>query len=412
MNERVRLLDALRGFAVFGILLNNILVFSGYFLLPPERIVELGHPTLDHLTHWLGTFLVEGKFYSLFSFLFGLGFAVQMQRAAQRETPFVPLFKRRLSVLLGIGLAHALFLWFGDILSIYAGIGFLLPYFRHCSDKTILRWAAGLLVTPIAIYSLMVVLRLPDPYAALEAFVDPTGEKILNSFTNGTYPQIFVANLHGLTFRYVELLYTSRIPKVLAMFLLGFYSGRRELFSLAETHLPMIRRVCGWGVVLGLVGNAALAQLMEMGVESPPSPLGILQTAAYALGVPSLCLFYLCAISLLWQRPLWRVRLSVLAPVGQMALSNYLLQTLLCVTIFYGYGFGYFGSVGATSSTGLAVLIFALQIGMSHWWLKRFQYGPLEWLWRSLTYGQRQPLLKTNWQALKTGKGPSNEEQG
>jgi len=214
----------------------------------------------------------------------------------------------------------------------------------------------------------------------------------LRIIANGDYRQIFKVNLEGVVFRYIDLLYTNRIPKVLGMFLLGFYAGRRGILLRVEEHLPLVRRVFRWGLALGLIGNTAFAVLIEMGVDIPPSPLGIAQTAAYAVGVPSLCFFYVSALALLWRKPRWRRWLSALAPVGQMALSNYLMQTIVCVTIFYGYGFGCFGRVGVTTGVALAVVIFALQIALSNWWFRRFQYGPVEWVWRQLTYRRRPPL--------------------
>lgn len=403
--ERVRLLDALRGFAIFGILVANMMFFTGYLLLSPERSAQLGLAGADRITLPLIDLLVDGKFYSLFSFLFGLGFAIQMMRAERGGVDFTPLFKRRLWILLVIGLAHAYLLWNGDILSIYAVTGFLLFLFRRRPDKSLLRWAIGLLAAPIVIYSLMVVLHLPDPYAFLTGESGESGfDRVLSVTASGGYWQIFKLNLEEMAVRDVELLYTSRIPKVLGMFLLGFYAGRREILLRLENHLPLVRRIFRWGLALGLIGNTALAILIEMEVDIPPSPLGIAQTAAYAVGVPSLCLFYVSALALLWRKPRWRRLLSALAPAGQMALSNYLLQTLVCVTIFYGYGFGYFGRVGVTTGVALAAAIFALQIALSNWWLRRFQYGPVEWLWRQGVYRRRLPLRLPHQSATEIGE--------
>lgn len=391
--ERVRLLDALRGFAILGILLANMLSFSGYVLLTPESATQLTTATADHIAVFLIDALVDGKFYSLFSFLFGVGFAIQLMRAEKRNDQFVSLFRRRLLILLFIGLAHAYLLWYGDILSIYALTGFLLIPFRGRTDRTLLLWAVILLAVPIILYALMIVLRIPDPYAAIgNAEGDPDLVRTINTFAHGGYFQIFKENLWGLAYRYADLLYTSRFPKVLGMFLLGFCAGRRGIFLQIENYLPLVRRVFKWGLAFGLIGNLALALLRTIGPDTPPSFTGLLQTIAYAVGVPSLCLFYIAALTLLWRRPGWQPRLSVLVPAGQMALSNYLLQTLICVTIFYGYGFGLFGRVGAALGTALGVLIFLIQLALSAWWLRRFDYGPVEWVWRQLTYRRRLPL--------------------
>jgi len=391
--ERVRLLDALRGFAILGILLANMLLFSGYVFLTHESAAELTTATADHIAVFLIDALVDGKFYSLFSFLFGVGFAIQLMRAEKRNDQFVSLFRRRLLILLFIGLAHGYLLWYGDILSIYALTGFLLIPFRGRADRTLLFWAVILLAVPIILYALMIVLRIPDPYAAIgNAEGDPDLVRTINTFAHGSYFQIFKENLWGLAYRYADLLYTSRFPKVLGMFLLGFCAGRHGIFLQIENYLPLIRRAFKWGMAFGLIGNLALAVLRTVGPDAPPSFTGLLQTIAYAVGVPSPCLFYIAALTLLWRRPVWQRRLGALVPVGQMALSNYLLQTLICVTIFYGYGFGMFGRVGAALGTALGGLIVLIQRALSAWWLRRFDYGPVEWVWRQLTYRRRLPL--------------------
>jgi uncharacterized protein len=394
--ERIKFLDALRGFAVFGILLANIHVFSGYTWLSAERKAQLWSVKADQVSTFLMHFLVEGKFYSLFSFLFGLGFAIQMMRAQKRGVPFVPLFRRRLFILLLIGFAHAFFIWTGDILAVYAMTAFLLIPFRKRRDKTLLIWAGALLLFPILQYSLMVLgasmqpPSAPDPNA--QAQRDNMMNWLINTMSTGSYFDILKVNTLGVLFRYMDLFYTSRFPKVLAMFLLGFYAGRREIFQNIHLHLDLARRVLWWGLGVGLTFNLLLAVLMETHDYYQTSPLGILQTFAYAIGVPALCLCYIAALTLLWQKPRGRKMLSLLTPVGRMALTNYLLQSVICVLIFYGYGLGYFGRVGAALALALAVGIFLVQIPLSALWLKYFRYGPVEWVWRQLTYRRRLPL--------------------
>src|SRR5204863_1582781 len=151
--ERIELLDALRGLAVCGILIGNMQWFSGYGMMPPA--LEAQAPLTDQIVHLLVHFLIEGKFYSIFSFLFGFGFALQIARAEERDDTNASLFKRRLFWLLVIGLLHAYLLWAGDILSIYAVMGFLLILFRRKTDSALLKWALVLLVIPILTYILL-----------------------------------------------------------------------------------------------------------------------------------------------------------------------------------------------------------------------------------------------------------------
>jgi uncharacterized protein len=183
-----------------------------------------------------------------------------------------------------------------------------------------------------------------------------------------------------------------RLPKLLAMFLLGFYAYRRGFFQHLSNHQSFIRRVLVYGLILGLVGNVAFAALAGSEAVFPPSFAGVAGVISYAFGVPALALFFIALVATLWQKAAWRRLLAFLAPVGRMALTNYLLQTVICVLIFYGYGFGQFGRVGATKATLLALVIFLFQILLSALWLKYFSYGPMEWIWRQLTYRRRLSL--------------------
>src|SRR5215216_6776717 len=145
--ERIEILDVLRGLAVGGILIGNMQWFSGYGMMPPALAAQT--PLADQITHFLVHFFVEGKFYSIFSFLFGFGFALQISRAEERGDTNASLFKRRLFWLLVIGLLHAWLLWAGDILSIYALMGFLLILFRKKTNASLLKWAIGLMIVPV-----------------------------------------------------------------------------------------------------------------------------------------------------------------------------------------------------------------------------------------------------------------------
>lgn len=351
--------------------------------------------TVDQITQSLIHFFVQGKFYSIFSFLFGFGVALQIARAGERGDIKASFFKRRLFWLLVIGLLHAYLLWAGDILSIYAVTGFFLILFRKRPDRSLLKWAFALLAIPILSYTLVFILSIS--FAVPEAATSPDVERqtaewngLVGVISQGKFRQILEFNVREfIPFRYFGLLYEMRLPKILAMFLLGFYAYRHGYFHDISSHQAFIRRVMLWGLILGIIGNATLATLVWMGAFSPPSILGIVATVAYAFGVPSLALFYVAIIVMLWQKPTWRRVLTHLVPVGRMTLTNYLLQTLICVLIFYGYGFGLFGKVGVTASAVMALPVFVFQMLISALWLKHFSYGPMEWIWRQLTYRQR-----------------------
>jgi uncharacterized protein len=395
--ERIEILDVLRGLAIGGILIGNMQWFSGYGMMPPALAAQTSFA--DQMTHFLVHFFIEGKFYSIFSFLFGFGFALQIARAEERGDLQAALFKRRLGWLLVIGLLHAYLLWAGDILSIYAVMGFVLILFRRKSDEALLKWAFALMVVPIVTYILLYILFVV--FVPPEAAASFTGEAAqrarwnegVKMVTQGGYLQVISGfNLQYIVGRYAGLILEMRLPKILAMFLLGFYAYRRGFFQNLASHQTFIRRVLVYGLVLGLVGNIAFAVLAGKEAVIPPTAAGIAGVVAYAFGVPALALFYIALVATMWQTR--RQGLALLAPVGRMALTNYILQTVVCVVIFYGYGFGHFGSFGALAATLTALAIFLFQIVLSALWLKYFAYGPLEWIWRQLTYGQRLGLRR------------------
>jgi uncharacterized protein len=395
LQERIEILDVLRGLAICGILIGNMQWFSGYGFMP-QALAEQS-PLADRITHFLIHFFVEGKFYSIFSFLFGFGFALQIARAEERGDQTASLFKRRLFWLLVIGLLHAYLLWAGDILSIYAVMGFLLLLFRRKTNGALLKWAFALMVIPILTYILLYILFVafvpPESLVEFKAGQIDFWNQAVTKVQQSSYLQIVTDfNLNYIVGRYAGLIFEMRLPKILAMFLLGFYAYRRGFFQDPSSHQPFIRRVLIYGLVIGLVGNVAFATLAGKEAVIPPTLGGIAGVVAYAFGVPALALFFIALVATLWQKAAWRRLLAFLAPVGRMALTNYLLQTVICVFIFYGYGFGQFGKVGALAATLIALAIFLFQILISALWLKYFSYGPVEWIWRQLTYRQRLNL--------------------
>lgn len=393
--ERIEILDVLRGLAVCGILIGNVQWFSGYGMVP--QALANAAPLYDQITHFLVHFFVEGKFYSIFSFLFGFGFALQIARAEERGDTNASLFKRRLVWLLVIGLLHAYLLWAGDILSVYAVMGFVLILFRKRSNESLLKWAAVLIVVPVITYILLYaaffIFASPDATAEFDAMQLQRWNWAVQSVTGGSYWDIVSGcNLDYVAGRYMGLIIQMRLPKILAMFLLGMYAYRIGVFQNPNDHASLIRRVLIYGLVLGLIGNVGMAALAGNEAPFPPSPMRLAGVIGYAFGVPALALFFVALATTLWQHKGWRRGLSFLAPVGRMALTNYLLQTVICVSLFYGYGFGMFGRVGALQATLIALAIFAGQVLVSSVWLKYFAYGPMEWIWRQLTYGRRLHL--------------------
>jgi uncharacterized protein len=397
--ERIVILDILRGIALLGVVIANIwLWFSGIFFQLPGIRGELVQLSLDAVVfNGIGV-LVSGKAVATFSFLFGLGFAVQMLRAEERGVAIAPVYRRRLAVLLLFGVAHGLFLWYGDILALYAMLGFALLLFRKRADRTLLVWAGILLVAlPLVMGAVPLVMSLlgrempsPDMAEISEARV-----AALTAFQSGVFWQIFPENLKMLQFFYVTPKAVIWTLFSLGLFLLGLYAGRRRFFENVEAHREGFRRVALWGMAVGLACSLTLGAMYIRfpweAVAAEPQ-LAFLNSALATFGTVPLAFGYIATATLLLQRSAWRRRLAHFAPVGRMALTNYLMQTVLCLLIFYGYGAGLIGQVGAAASLGIGLLIFAMQMAWSPWWLARFHFGPAEWLWRSLTYGQLQPM--------------------
>lgn len=392
--ERIEAIDVLRGVAILGILIVNMGLFSLPDGLPPH---QLWPSLVDGAVERLIFFVAQEKFKTLFSFLFGLGLAVQMMRAEARGVRFVPLYARRLFVLFLIGVAHYLLLWDGDILHEYAVDGFVLLLFRRRSLRTLLVSAGMVLAIPVFFYSLTtyysVTHRMSRPLMSWISWeTGPDDQQAIAEtqriYSRGTYGEMVALRAGELP--------DDATPDiadafVFAAFLLGLYAGRRRIFHDASAHLPFLRRVQRWGLAIGVAGNAAFA----VGGAFDPSSSSVMQNVGrlcLVVAAPAMTFFYASTIVLLAQQEAWQRRLAPLAAVGRMALSNYLLQSLICTTIFYSYGLALFGTARPSLGLLLTIGIFLIQIPLSVWWLRRFQFGPVEWLWRSLTYWRLQPL--------------------
>ncbi|MBK8026582.1 MAG: DUF418 domain-containing protein [Chloroflexi bacterium] len=364
--NRIIVLDVLRGFALFGVLLVNMLDFSGSGLRagtlgtrgsPVDQVVDLGIVVL-----------AMTKFYLLFSFLFGVGFAVQMRRVEGSGRHFVGLYLRRLVVLLVIGMAHAILVWDGDILRLYAIAGLMLLLLRRAPTRLLLGLALAIGMVGLVGFGAASNLQQISVGMTTAGLPYYTGDSYV------ALVQYRVAQQKPM----VDI----QIPMVLVMFLLGLVVGREGLLEQPDRYRPFLRRWWKVALPVGLVGSALL--VAGYAVNS-----AWLVSIAVHIGAPALSFAYVAAVLLNAERLRW------LAPVGQMALSNYLTQSLVCTTLFYGYGFGLYDRVSPALTLTLVLLLFGAQMLVSAWWMRRFRFGLMEWLWRSLTYWRIQPLLRT-----------------
>ena len=377
----------LRGVAVAGILFANVLVFFGLVFLPAGRAAALPTAEADGVVRFLERVLVEGKFYSIFSLLFGIGFGLQLARGGEEA---LPRFRRRLRILLAIGAVHAFLIWSGDILMLYALLGFTLPWFARKSDRDLLRWVAILLAIPTALYVLtlavwMLVGPAGDPNASGAAV--PAGFlAILERMGTGGVKDAFIGNLLMVAGRWADLFVTMRFPKVLGMFVLGLWTVRAGLARSPASHRPLLVKWGLLGLGVGLPANLVAAWAAQHWSYLPPTSGALLGVAMQAVGFPMLALGYAATIGLLVVDG--RRLLMIFAPLGRMALTNYLMHSVICVVLSYGLGLGLWWRIGASTAVAIAAAIVVAQVPLSAWWLSRFRFGPVEWVWRRLTHGR------------------------
>ncbi|MEE8606482.1 MAG: DUF418 domain-containing protein [Nitrospiraceae bacterium] len=408
--ERIEVIDILRGFALFGVILVNTWHFQSESLLWRIGYAEVWTGTGDHIAVWFIIFFAAGRFFLLYSFLFGLGFALQLGRAEQRGAPFFSVYRRRLLVLLLFGLLHGMLRGTGDILHAYAVLGFFLLLFRKFSPRALLVIAVICLLSPWVRdavrdrrhYDYLTAPQVSEQTLQErernEATTITRREEIVRVRREGTLGDNVAYNLQTFANEYSSpnpLNYLGYVGDAFVMFLLGLYAGRRRIFENMHAHLPFIRKLLWWGLGLGLVGISVHLTLNLVLPDPPPLPYFAARVARLfrLVGAPAFSLFYASAIVLLVQRETWKRRLAPLGAVGRMPLTNYLLHTLIHVGIFYGsVGLGLYAKISPAATVGVTLLMYASMILLSAWWMKRFRFGPAEWLWRTLTYGKLQPM--------------------
>jgi uncharacterized protein len=391
--ERIPELDIVRGFALLGILIMNMPSFSASNFaefdgshLWPGRIDQVAEAARD--------MLFSGKFNSMFSLLFGIGFTVQFARMqALAPDRALGLYLRRLAVLAAIGLVHASVFWTGDVLHLYAGLGIVLVLgLRHASDRTLLVLMVLCLLYPAVSGALRLVLVTPDVVATLVA--QAKAFEVSNNLAYGHGSFLDAAREHAREFAFYYTNPWARwnfagfwVQMALTM-LLGVLAGRRRWPQRIPELLPAMRRLHPWLLAIGLVCGLAFTVIFEFQRTPGPTPLKLLGNVCYWVSRLALMLFYVLAIVRLAQHPTWARRFAPIAAAGRMPLTNYLLQTAICTTLFCGWGFGLWGTVGPAAGLALAVAIFfVIQVPWSVWWLRRHAQGPLEWAWSRLTYG-------------------------
>ncbi|MBR9978786.1 MAG: DUF418 domain-containing protein [Bacteroidetes bacterium] len=399
--ERIVDLDILRGIALFGILVVNLYFFSNPIAV---IVVDGGLWTEWYNRAYLmfSRIFFEGKFITLFSFLFGLGFYIFTERLKTRGLPVNRVFFRRMLLLFVIGMLHALLFWAGDVLVAYAIAGIVIMLFQFSKDKTIKVWigifvGGALLLFTLFILLIMLLMGVPDLAGEMMQEVTATHEKHLamlargyDVYATGTFAEMMAYRWEEIAFLWTEsFLIPVGISFISVLFLLGFLVGRQGLLQnptlLRSLFIP--RR---WKLLLpGLLLSVLYAVSSHYQDSLVPDTWLLLQFYSGMFGAPLLMLGYTGFILKRLEENNTASFLHRFAPVGRMALTNYILQTVICTTLFYGYGLGLIGRFEPIYILPLAVVIFVIQIYVSARVIQKYEMGPLEKLWRMGTYLKR-----------------------
>ncbi|WP_178983531.1 DUF418 domain-containing protein [Winogradskyella helgolandensis] len=404
-NQRIHFLDVLRGIAIQCIFMANIVYFSGLFFFSESYRDPAFVCPSDGVLGFISFLLIDGKFYSIFSLLFGIGCFVQYHKLSGQNKPFAPFFAKRMFWLMVFGLIHLIGFWLGDILTLYALLGFAIIPFINVSNKKLLMLATILILLPILNWFIISYFGINYPDVFHQKSIDswqnygfPQVEwdgKLWNDvefeLTNKDWSAFFKMNLGNSWIRLSMILEEGRVFKVFGIFLIGLWAGRKILNENLLQNVNLLKKIALYGLLLGLPMSGWRAYLLFLGEQNQIN--SFLNTLSYALGTVPTALGYAALIALLFRK---KPKLLIwLAPAGKMAFTNYILHTVFGITFFYGIGFGWAGKMGFTMITLIAIAYFLLQVVFSTLYLNYFKYGPLEWLWRQLTYGKFLKIRKS-----------------
>ena len=401
--ERIDIVDIIRGFALFGVIMANSQRFISWDDL--QGVIEPA-------ALWLHQTLIVGKFYRLFAFVFGLGFAIQMMRLEARGVAFVPVYLRRLVILFLFGLVHGTLFWPNDILALFAQLGLILLLLRNMSDRTLLVLVVVCLLASHVYYWAKtdfvdftfgpVVQQTPEEVQAAEAehaAQDAERERIR---TQGSYAEVVAWQTRYFLDWHLNLQTQFAIlGEEFLMMMLGFWAGRRRIFENIEANRALLKRVVWWGLGISIVGYFAVPAIPRIEHASALNELTIVaRVTGNNVTKAAQALVYAAALALLIHSRGWLRHFKPLAALGRTTLTNYIALSVIVTTLYYDYGLGLYGSVRLLDGMAVGFAIFLALTVLSNVWLARFQFGPAEWFWRSLTYGRLQPLRN---QAIRSG---------
>ena len=386
--ERIEMIDALRGFALTGVCLGNLALFSFYFCLSDEQKANLPFPVINSIISYIIYFFVDWKFWTLFSIIFGISSSIFISRADKRIKNGKALYARKMLLLLIFGLIHGILFWFGDILSAYALAGFILLFLINRKGSSLAVWGIILgAIIPFVLRILQVILfpDTPDKFDELSAYT-------FDAYSSSSFSKVIIANLVNIKIYsfYVWFLLIAALGRFMA----GYWIEQSGILYHIENYTYFFRkvmRICAWigfPVMFIMTLTKIFTDAGLLPAESKWGSINYLsELASMAIGI-----IYAIKFAFLYQNKKWYKRLSVFKEMGRMALTNYLIQTLINILIFNGIGLGLAGKIGPSIYILWFVFLVILQIIFSRWWLSKYRFGPFEWLWRSLTYGKLQSM--------------------
>jgi uncharacterized protein len=387
--RRLLFIDALRGFALFGVFGANLMVFSGIYLMTDEQKAAAMTTVFDQVANVVQLFFVETKFIGLFSLLFGISFWLFLDRARSRIGSATRLFYRRIGWLFLFGALHGWLLWCYDILRFYALFAIFLPLFVRMPLQRLLAVALSMsILVPAVMVGILALFAEPGnslPAPDYEAL-------LLAAASTGNYSEVLSANWNYDWYLILDV-DQAYLLAVFGRLLLGLYAARALNLANLDGHRAAFKKLLLAGAIVGAAGNLVFTSHFLANAEGLVLPF--LRRLVVESGYLGLTLAYAAGLALFFMNPRWKRAVLLLAPIGQMALTWFLLQTVFGIWLFYGFvpgGPHLLGKVGPAWLTLIWVVGFAVQIGLARAWMRRFRFGPAEWLWRTLTYWQMQPF--------------------
>lgn len=401
VKERVEILDLLRGIALFGILMVNMPLMNAPFVTEIGKFALWTDPS-NLLARWIIDFFFTGKFYTLFSMLFGIGFYFFLRKSDETGISVIPVFRRRLGWLLAIGVLHVVLLWYGDILVFYALFGFLMILFRKKSNKSLIIWAVSILLLPPFFGSLLALaiqagMSNPDVAAGMQSSFAEAEQRLadfmvhaMHVYANGSFREIMLVRLEE--YRNILGGIFFFFPNVLAMFLVGMVLARKQVFENVEANRTFFKKLLWISLPFAIAGNWLYAHYAPQGSYIEMDWSMVFALIGHGFGGPAMTFVYISLIAFCHQKGYFTPLANLIKKTGRMALTNYLAQSLIATTLFFSYGFGLYGQIDLWQGIMITVVIYIAQLIWSYYWLSYFRFGPMEWLWRTLTYGKKQSM--------------------